>query len=75
LSDRTRITLGTAPALFCGGHGLSDRLPYLAGEHHDYAFFLANVIVLQLASNTIQGPWQALIPSRFPMSNAAWPRA
>lgn len=31
-----------------------------------FAFLLSGVVILQMASNTVQGPWQALVPDQAP---------
>ena len=66
LSDRTRSHCGRRLPYFVTGTALANVCLIWLASTTTYAFFLASVVVLQLASNTIQGPWQALIPDHVP---------
>jgi len=68
LSDRTRSPLGRrAPFLIGGAFGVCVALIAIAGAPSIAALFAA-VLFGQVASNAIQGPWQALSPDSVPDS-------
>ncbi len=66
LSDRTRSPLGRrAPYLLTGAVAVVIALIVIAGAPSVAVLFGA-ILFGQIASNTIQGPWQALAPDRVP---------
>lgn len=66
LSDRTQSRWGRRlPYLGSGVIFLIIALIWIAAAS-TFAFLLMGVVLLQLASNTVQGPWQALLPDYVP---------
>ncbi len=66
LSDRTRTRWGRRlPYMSSGIVVLIMSLIWIAAAP-SFAFLLSGVVILQMASNTVQGPWQALIPDQVP---------
>ncbi|GIK38865.1 MAG: MFS transporter [Chloroflexota bacterium] len=66
-SDRSQTRWGRRiPFLLAGVIGLTLALALVAGAHNLGLLLLA-VILVSLSSNTIQGPWQALVPDRVPL--------
>jgi MFS family permease len=66
LSDRTRTRWGRRlPFMFSGAIGLIVTLVWIAAAP-TFALLLSGVVLLQIASNTVQGPWQALVPDQVP---------
>lgn len=66
-SDRSRTHWGRrVPFLLAGVIGLTLALALVAGAHNLGLLLLA-VILVSLSSNTVQGPWQALVPDRVPV--------
>jgi MFS family permease len=66
LSDRTRTHWGRRlPFMFSGAIGLIIALIWIAAAP-TFALLLSGVVLLQIASNTVQGPWQALVPDQVP---------
>jgi MFS family permease len=64
MSDRTKTPLGPrSPYWIAGTLGTLVALVWLGGAQSLLALFGA-ICLLQLALNTIQGPWQALVPDR-----------
>lgn len=62
LSDRTQSRLGRRlPYLIAGVILLTISLIWIAAAP-TFAFLLIGMMFLQFSSNTIQGPWQALVP-------------
>ena len=66
LSDRTRSPLGRRPPYWIGGAlGVLLALAWLGAARTLVGLF-AGICLLQLALNTIQAPWQALLPEQVP---------
>ncbi|MBE7550399.1 MAG: MFS transporter [Anaerolineales bacterium] len=66
-SDRSQTRWGRrVPFLLAGVIGLTLALALVAGAHNLWLLLLA-VILVSLSSNTVQGPWQALVPDRVPV--------
>lgn len=65
-SDRTRSPWGRRAPYFIAGTFLVAACLYAIALAPTFAVVVAGVLVIQLASNTVQGPWQALIPDRVP---------
>jgi MFS family permease len=66
LSDRTRTRWGRRlPFMVSGVAVLIIALIWIAGAP-TLACLLSGVVILQAASNTVQGPWQALVPDHVP---------
>lgn len=66
LSDRTRTRWGRRlPYMLSGVVILIIGLIWIATAP-TLAFLLSGVVILQMASNTVQGPWQALVPDQIP---------
>lgn len=66
LSDRTRSRFGRrAPYLIVGALGVSLAAFAIAGAN-SLLILLSAILFGQLASNTVQGPWQALSPDQVP---------
>ena len=68
LSDRTRSHWGRRLPYFALGTLLVIVCLLLIALAPDFALVVAGVLLIQLASNTVQGPWQALIPDQVPES-------
>jgi MFS family permease len=66
LSDRTRSRLGRRAPYFIGGTALVVACLYAIALAPSFSIVIAGVLLIQLASNTVQGPWQALIPDQVP---------
>lgn len=66
LSDRTRSRLGRRAPYFIGGTALVVVCLYAIALAPAFSIVIAGVLLIQLASNTVQGPWQALIPDQVP---------
>lgn len=67
-SDRSQTRWGRrVPFLLAGVIGLTLALTLVVGAHNLWLLLLA-VILISLSSNTVQGPWQALVPDRVPVS-------
>jgi MFS family permease len=66
LSDRTRSRWGRRLPYFALGTFLVIACLFLIALAPDFAFLVAGVLLIQFASNTVQGPWQALIPDHVP---------
>jgi MFS family permease len=66
LSDRTRSAWGRRAPYFVGGTLLVVLCLYAIALAPTFAVVVGGVLVVQLASNTVQGPWQALIPDQVP---------
>lgn len=65
-SDRTRSPWGRRAPYFIAGTFLVAACLYAIALAPTFAVVVAGVLVIQLASNTVQGPWQALIPDQVP---------
>jgi MFS family permease len=65
-SDRTRSPWGRRAPYFIAGTFLVAACLYAIALAPTFAVVVAGVLTIQLASNTVQGPWQALIPDRVP---------
>jgi MFS family permease len=66
-SDRSQTRWGRrVPFLLAGVIGLTLALALVVSAHNLWLLLLA-VILVSLSSNTIQGPWQALVPDRVPV--------
>jgi MFS family permease len=68
LSDRTRTRLGRRAPFLIGGTVLVIGSHFLIALSPTLAMVVIGLLSLQMASNTVQGPWQALIPDRVPGS-------
>lgn len=67
-SDRTQTRWGRrSPFLLAGVTGISLALALIVAADSLWLLILA-VILFSISSNTIQGPWQALVPDRVPLS-------
>ena len=66
LSDRTRSRWGRRLPYFALGTLLVIGCLLLIALAPDFAFLVVGVLLIQFASNTVQGPWQALIPDHVP---------
>lgn len=67
-SDRSQTRWGRrAPFLLAGLVGLSLGLAIVVEAQSLWLLLLA-VVLVSTSSNTIQGPWQALVPDRVPVS-------
>lgn len=65
-SDRTRSRWGRRAPYFFAGTILVAVCLYAIALAPAFAVVVAGVLLIQLASNTVQGPWQALIPDQVP---------
>jgi MFS family permease len=65
-SDRTRGAWGRRAPYFIAGTLLVAICLYAIALAPLFSIVVAGVLLLQLASNTVQGPWQALIPDQVP---------
>ncbi len=65
-SDRTRSPWGRRAPYFIAGTLLVAGCLYAIALAPSFGVVVAGVLLLQLASNTVQGPWQALIPDQVP---------
>jgi MFS family permease len=68
LSDRTRSPWGRRIPYFALGTLLVIACLLMIALAPDFAFLVVGVLLIQFASNTVQGPWQALIPDHVPES-------
>ncbi len=66
LSDRTRTRFGRRVPYLIGGTVLVVISHFLIAFAPSLAVLVLSLLLLQLASNTVQGPWQALIPDQVP---------
>jgi MFS family permease len=66
LSDRTRSRWGRRLPYFAVGVVMVALCLVLIALAPDFGFVVIGVLLIQLSSNTIQGPWQALIPDHVP---------
>jgi MFS family permease len=66
ISDRTRSPWGRRAPYLILGTILAIASLYTVALAPVVSFMLIGVLALQLASNTVQGPWQALIPDQIP---------
>ena len=66
ISDRTRSHWGRRAPFFVIGTILVIASLYTVALAPVVSFMLIGVLALQLASNTVQAPWQALIPDQVP---------
>ena len=65
-SDRTHSPWGRRAPYFIAGTLLVAAGLYAIALAPTFAVVVAGVLLIQLASNTVQGPWQALIPDQVP---------
>ncbi len=65
-SDRTRSPWGRRAPYFIAGTVLVAGCLYAIALAPSFGVVVAGVLLIQLASNTVQGPWQALIPDQVP---------
>lgn len=65
-SDRTHSPWGRRAPYFIAGTLLVAACLYAIALAPTFAVVVAGVLLIQLASNTVQGPWQALIPDQVP---------
>ncbi len=68
LSDRTHSRYGRRLPYFVVGTLLVLVALYALATASAFAVVFAAVLLLQLGSNTVQGPWQALIPDLVPQT-------
>lgn len=66
LSDRTRSPWGRRAPYFIVGTLLVVACLFLIALAPSFAIVVVGVLAIQVASNTVQGPWQALIPDQVP---------
>lgn len=66
LSDRTRTRLGQRVPYFVAGTVWASICLILLASAPSVALLVISVVVLQIGSNMIQGPWQALMPDHVP---------
>jgi MFS family permease len=66
LSDNTRSFLGRRIPYFVIGSLLAILCLYTIALAPAFVVVVAGVLAIQVASNTVQGPWQALIPDLIP---------
>ena len=65
-SDRTQSRWGRRAPYFIFGTMLLVACLYAIALAPTFSIVVAGVVLIQLASNTVQGPWQALIPDQVP---------
>ncbi|MBM3121878.1 MAG: SLC45 family MFS transporter, partial [Chloroflexi bacterium] len=65
-SDRTRSAWGRRAPYFIAGTVVVAACLFAIALAPTFAVVVASVLLIQLASNTVQGPWQALIPDQVP---------
>ena len=66
ISDRTRSRFGRRLPFFILGTAMATLTLYLIASAPVFGVFVAAVLINQVSTNTIQGPWQALIPDHVP---------
>jgi MFS family permease len=66
-SDRTRSPWGRRAPYFIAGTLLVVVCLYAIALAPAFSIVVAGVLLIQMASNTVQGPWQALIPDQVPV--------
>lgn len=66
LSDRTRTRFGRRLPYLIGGTVVVVISHFVIAFAPSLAVLVLSLLLLQLASNTVQGPWQALIPDQVP---------
>jgi MFS family permease len=66
-SDRTRSPWGRRAPYFIAGTLLVVVCLYTIALAPAFSIVVAGVLLIQMASNTVQGPWQALIPDQVPV--------
>lgn len=64
LSDRTRSPWGRRLPYFAIGTLFAIACLYLIAAAPVFGLVIAGVLLIQVASNVVQGPWQALIPDQ-----------
>jgi MFS family permease len=67
ISDRTRSALGRRIPYFIGGTGIVICCLFAVALAPMLGLVLIAYLLYQFGSNTIQGPWQALIPDQVPL--------
>ena len=65
-SDRTRSPVGRRLPYFAAGTLMVLVRLYLIATAPVFGLVVAGILLIQVASNTVQGPWQALIPDQVP---------
>ncbi len=65
-SDRTRSPWGRRLPYFLAGTLMVILCLYLIAAAPVFGLVVVGVMLIQVASNTVQGPWQALIPDQVP---------
>ena len=65
-SDRTRSRLGRRLPYFIVGTLMVIACLYLIALAPVFGLVVLGILLIQVASNTVQGPWQALIPDLVP---------
>ena len=65
-SDRTRSPWGRRLPYFAAGTLMVLACLYLIATAPVFGLVVAGILLIQVASNTVQGPWQALIPDQVP---------
>jgi MFS family permease len=66
LSDRTRSRWGRRLPYMMGGTVLVILCLYMIALAPVFGLVVAGLLLIQFASNVVQGPWQALIPDQVP---------
>ncbi len=66
ISDRARTPLGRRMPFFIGGALGVALCLYLIALAPAWGVVVAGILLIQVFSNTVQGPWQALIPDHVP---------
>lgn len=66
LSDRTRSRWGRRLPYLAIGSAMVIACLYLIATAPVFGLVVVGLLLIQLASNTVQGPWQALIPDQVP---------
>jgi MFS family permease len=66
ISDHTRSAWGRRIPYFIIGSALAILCLYTIALAPAFIFVVGGVLIIQVASNTVQGPWQALIPDFIP---------
>ncbi len=66
LSDRTRSPWGRRLPYLVGGAVGGALCLYLIALAPSFGWVVVGVLLIQLAANTVQGPWQALFPDLVP---------
>jgi MFS family permease len=65
-SDRSRTRWGRRIPFFVGGTAVASAALLLIAVAPVYGLVVAGLLTVQLGANTIQSPWQALLPEQIP---------